>query len=86
MARGGYQIIDLKNKNLTSGVGMVYEDCYEKVKNTSKTILLTGIQVENVEYKDAFVNLTVSGSAFVGEVYGKDLKIEDTDVITITNK
>lgn len=86
MARGGYQIIDLKNKNLTSGVGMVYEGCYDKIENTNKIILLTGIQVEDVEYKDAFVNLTVSGSAFIGEVYGKEIKIQDTDVITITNK
>lgn len=81
--RGGYQIIDLKNKNLTTDVGMVYDGIYEKMESTRKPILVTGMQLDDKEYRDAFVDFTLVGSAYMGEIHGKAIKIEDTDVVTI---
>lgn len=93
MKKGGYQILDLKNKNLTSGVGMVYEGIYEQVEGTRKTHLVSGLQVGGVEYHDMFVLFTTAGTSFVGVVNfasGVDstgtikFQIDDTDVVTVT--
>lgn len=84
--RGGYQIIDLKNKNLTDGVGMVYDDVYDTMEGTRKTVLITGMQVDDVEYRDCYVDFTLTGKAYIGAIHGKEIKIEDTDVVTITTQ
>lgn len=93
MKKGGYQILDLKNKNLTSGVGMVFDGIYEQVEGTRKTHLVSGLQVGEVEFHDMFVLFTSVGSSFVGVVNyasGVDttgtitFKIDDTDVVTVT--
>lgn len=85
MQKGGYQIIDLKNKQLTIGTGMVYNGVYELIEGTSKPILLSGINIAGKEYHDTFIDLTVSGSSFIATVYGKKITITDNDVVTITN-
>lgn len=84
--RGGYQIIDLKNKNLTDGVGTKYDNVYDAMKGTKKTVLITGMKVNDVEYRDCYVDFTLSGTAYVGTIYGKQIKIENTDVVTITTQ
>lgn len=85
MLKGGYQIIDLKNKELTSGVGMVYEGIYDKVEGTRKAILISGLNVGGTEYHDTFVELTVNSTNFEGTIYGKTITISDEDVVTVTN-
>ena len=80
--RGGYQIIDLKNKNITTDVGMVYEGIYDIMEGTRKPIMVTGMQVDEKEYRDAIVDFTLVGSAYIGEIHGKVMKVEDTDVVT----
>lgn len=83
MKTGGYQIIDLKDVNHTTGVGMVHEGIYDKVEGTRKVIMLSGITIDDIEYKDTFVELQVNGSNFEGTIYGKKIVIVDTDVVTI---
>lgn len=85
MLKGGYQIIDLEDKELTSGVGMVYEGIYEKIEGNRKAILISGLNVEGTEYHDTFVELAVSGSNYEGTIYGKTITISDVDVVTVTN-
>lgn len=85
MVKGGYQIIDLKNKILTSGVGVVYDGIYDKVEGTRKPILVSGLNVGGTEYHDSFVDFTVSGTTFTGTIYGKTITIADTDTVTVTN-
>lgn len=85
MKIGGYQIIDLKGKNLTTDVGMVYEGIYELIEGTRKPILLSGIQVDDIEYQDVFTSVTINGSAFELRAYNRLFTIEDTDVVTVTN-
>ena len=85
MRNGGYIIIDLQGKQLLDGVGMVVDGIYDKVEGSTKAILLSGLNFEGVEYKDAFVSFYVVGSAFIGKVNSKQIKIEDTDVVTITD-
>lgn len=85
MKIGGYQIIDLKGKNLTTDVGMVYEGIYELIEGTTKPILLSGIQVDDTEYQDVYVSVSINGSAFELKAYNKIFTIEDTDVVTVSN-
>lgn len=85
MLKGGYQIIDLQNKKLESGVGMVYEGVYDKIDGTRKAILISGLNVGGTEYHDTFVELTVNVSNYEGAIYGKSITISDADVVTVTN-
>lgn len=85
MLKGGYQIIDLKNKELESGVGMVFDGIYDKIEGTRKAILISGLNVGGTEYHDTFVELAVNGSNYEGTIYGKTITISDVDVVTVTN-
>lgn len=84
MLKGGYQIIDLADKEHTLSVGVEHEGIYEKIEGTRKAILLSGINIGGTEYHDTFVELTVSDSNYTGTVYGKTITISDEDVVTIT--
>lgn len=84
MLKGGYQIIDLQNKELQLTVGMTYEGIYDKIEGTRKAILISGFNLDGKEYHDTFVELDVSGSSYTGTIYGKTITISDTDVVTIT--
>ena len=82
--RGGYQILDLKNKNITTGVGMVFDGIYDTIEGTQKAVLVSGLQLDETEYKDTYIQLHVEGSSYLGTIYGKNINIQDTDVVTIT--
>lgn len=94
MTKGGYQIIDLENRDLRNNVGMQYEGIYEKIEGTRKPLLISGLHLQGVEYHDMFVFPVVVGSAFVMHILLDasnnsfiEIKVEDTDVVTanITN-
>lgn len=84
---GGYQIIDLENRNLTPGVGMQYKGLYEKIEGTRKPLLVSGIQISGVEMKDAFCVFVADGSNFVTQFTFSGqtlaLTISDLDVVTV---
>lgn len=79
---GGYKIIDLKNKNHTPGVGMVHNDIYDEVEATKKPILLSNIVIDDTEYKDTYVTVTLNESDFKASVYGYTVTINSNDVVT----
>lgn len=85
MKKGGYQIIDLKDTPLTTDSGaMVIDGLYSLIESTNKTILVSGIVIDGVEYNDTFVEFTEDGSNYVGTMYGKTITIQDNNVINIT--
>ena len=84
MNKGGYQILDLKNTNFALGTGAVVAGAYGKIAGTKKPILVSGIVIAGKEYHDTYVDFTVVSSAFEGTIYGKKIKIEDTDTVTIS--
>lgn len=86
MRSGGYQIIDLQNKQLTLGTGMVYPGIYEQIEATNKVKLVSGLNIAGTEYDDCWVNFTVTGSNFVGAIDGYTITVEDTDVVTVQKK
>ena len=85
---GGYQIIDLKNKELNSGVGMLYDGIYDSIEGATKPILLEGLNIDGTEHKPCFVFFTVNESNFETQITGKNdiiqITVTDTDVVTVT--
>lgn len=68
MIKGGYQIIDLYNKNHGLNQTSYYDGIYEKIEGTKKPILLSGISIEGVEYHDTFIFPCVQAGNFVAVV------------------
>ena len=66
---GGYQLVNFKKKNLTSGTkDTTLTGCYGAIEGTNKRTVVTGLVVGGTEYDDFEVLFTVSGSAFVAEL------------------
>lgn len=90
MTKGGYQILDLSGHTFTTGVSVYVENAYEKIEGTRKVILVSGLEVDGVEYRDAFVDFSINSGNYVGTMYGKKITIgksdSGSDPITITNE
>ena len=85
MNKGGYQILDLKNKSFALGTGAVVAGAFETIRGTKKPILVSGIVIAGTDYHDTYVDFTVNNTAFEGTIYGKKITIANTDTITISN-
>lgn len=82
--KGGYKIIDFKDINLVTGVGISITGVYDAIKsNYRKAILISGISIDGVKMADSFVELLVNGTKYTGTLYGKTITITNTDVVTI---
>lgn len=87
MNKGGYQILDFKNKPMSSGVGMVFEGIYDKLEGTRKPILISGLHYGGIEYHDFFATFHVDGSDYIHA--GDDIniffsiRINSNDIVTI---
>ena len=88
MNKGGYQILDLKNTNFALGTGEVIAGAFDTIFGTKKPILVSGIKIAAKKYNDTYVDFTAgkTGSiiAFEGTMYGKKIKITNTDIVTIS--
>lgn len=85
MKNGGYKIIDLKDTNLVSGVGVTISGTHEAIENSyRKPLLLANITIGGVEKNDAFVAFTVASNTYSTDVYGGTLTIDSDDVVTFT--
>lgn len=84
--RGGYMILDVSGHNLSSGVQATIPGIYERLEaNHGKPVLLSGLNVGGKEYGDIFVDVTLNESAYNFTAYGKTVKIEAEDKITVTD-
>ena len=82
--KGGYKIIDFKDINLVTGVGISITGVYDAIKsNSRKAILISGISIDGVKMADSFVELLVNGTKYTGTLYGKTITSTNTDVVTI---
>ena len=88
MTKGGYQILDLSGHNYTRGASHFVRGAHETIEGTRKVILVSGLEVEGTEYRDAFVNFTNESGNFVGSMYDVIINVGDSvdgnDPITIT--
>lgn len=83
MAKGGYQIIDLKNEDLRTGIGHDFSDekIYEILEGTRSPILLTNIVIDGVELHDTFVTISRTGDAYCMGIHPIDLTSTGTDIL-----
>lgn len=96
MVKGGYQILDLKNVELTSGEASSFPGSYETIEGTRKAILVSGLNIGGTEYHDMFVNFVGLSSTYYGIIeYQKTvgespatgtitIAVSDSDEITAT--
>ena len=90
MKQGGYQILDLKNHNFaTSGSSNTYNGCYELLKGTRKAVLVSGMKINGVEYRDFFALFVVSNNNIVYKVTEQvtgliiTITVKSNDTVTI---
>ena len=87
--KGGYKIIDLKNKELQIGVGMVYDGIYDAIESTTKQILISGLNIDGLEVNDLpviFTSVESSYQAIIPLSTGdKYINVNDNDVVIINN-
>lgn len=90
MKDGGYKIIDLSGAGaFTSATEKTVAGIYDRVEETKKRIVISGLTVGNTEYKDFEILLIVSGTSFVGYLPlpssgSISITIADDDGVTVT--
>ena len=68
-SKGGYQILDLKDKTLTSGTAATIKGSFDALDRASqKCIIISGMKVSTTKYNDVAAYFTPSIS--VGKVTG----------------
>ena len=85
--KGGYLIIDLKNKDLLQLTNELFtqtelKEIYEVIEhNYHKNVLVTGIVINNIEKNDYITNIYYSNNAYTFKVYGLIIELSQ-DAIT----
>lgn len=85
--KGGYLIIDLKNKDLLQLTNELFtqtelKEIYEVIEhNYHKNVLVTGIVINNIEKNDYITNIYYSNNAYTFKVYGLIIELYQ-DAIT----
>lgn len=81
---GGYKIIDLKNKSITT-TGVKIDGIYKEIEGSyRKPLLLTHVVINGVDKNDAFVNVIVQTSIYKFSLYGYSWEINSADLVKIT--
>lgn len=83
MFRGGYKVIDLQDKSITSQ-GVTVEGVYDAIENSNRYALqLCNVVVDGVEKNDAFVTVKVDASNYLIDAYGVKIQVTSEDVISL---
>lgn len=81
--RGGYQLINLKDKNIVTGSTATIKGIYNQIENNHrKNMILTGITIDGVEYADCSICPTLNGSNYTFTAWGKTYTVTDTDKVS----
>lgn len=85
MTKGGYKIIDFKEAPLKTGSGTIMIEGIHNTVEVSyrKPLLLSGLNIDGVEYNDVYVAPSISGSNYVFTAYGKTITITDADAVSV---
>lgn len=82
--RGGYKIIDLQNKNITTESSITIDGIYDSIESTQKPILVENIIIDEVDKKSLFVEVDVNeNSNYVFTAYNYTFTITDEDTIVL---
>ena len=83
MAKGGYQIIDLKGANLVEGTPVKVDGIYDKIEGTTKPLLFTGVVIDGKEYRDVYPTVGVLMDYFRVNMYDRYFLINADDEIQL---
>ena len=83
---GGYKIIDLGNTNFTTAKSVTVPGIYEKIKSARKVILLEHFSIGGTACRPCFPEITVSGTSFTFDVYGKTFTVANNDSVAVKAK
>lgn len=82
--KGGYQIIDFQDVNITTENGATVVGIYEEIEGTHrKAILVEGVTIDGVEKRSCFVDCEAGDNSFSFTAYGKTFTIGHDNTITI---
>ncbi len=85
--KGGYKLIDLKdNKFTVGGDGITVKGVYNSIENSyNKPLILTGINIGNVERNDVFIDFSDDSGSYVANISATEkITITNADLVTIT--
>ena len=82
MVKGGYQIINLDGVVHNDSSAVTHEGIYERIAGTQKPIMISGINIDGVEYHDCYVEPEVKGSNYEFKMYGYKVTVTNSDVVT----
>lgn len=81
MLKGGYHIVDFKEKEITSE-GVTILGIYDSLEQShNKPVLVTGIVLGSVLQGDCFVNAMVANTNYTFTAYGKTFTIDEADLV-----
>lgn len=71
MKKGGYQLLDLKSKTLTSGTKTTIAGAFDALdRNNHKRVVVSGMKVSTTEYDDFDANFIPSVNISTGRATG----------------
>lgn len=83
MLNGGYHILDFDGVNISSVDGATIDGAYSSIEGTNKAILLSGVVIDNIDYKDAYIIPTTGDNAFTFSAYGKSFTVTSENKVTV---
>lgn len=83
MINGGYKVVDFENINISSTDGATVPGIYSSIEETDKVIMISGVVIDNVDQKSAYVIPVVNGDSFTFSSYGKAFTVTNEDKVTI---
>lgn len=83
MKKGGYQIIDFGDVNITA-TGVTVPGVHHAIESSNrKAILISGVTLTGVEQRDCFVDCANASGNYTFSAYGKTFTITADDKVTI---
>lgn len=83
MLKGGYQIADFKDINITSD-GAVIVGIYESIEASNrKALLASGITIDGVAYRDTWIDPTHADNNYSITIAGHTVTINNDDTVTV---
>lgn len=83
MVKGGYQIINFNGVKFIKNTPMKLSNIYDKIEGTDKAILLSGLNVNGVDYRDIMCTPIVNETSYVIKAFDFSIDISDTDIVTV---
>lgn len=82
MNKGGYQIIDLGGYDYGEVPSIYFDDCFDKVHNTKKPIMIENGVYNGIPIKSQFVELTYRDAGTV-LIYDGDIQYTAKEYLTV---